>query len=189
MICAPIFALVVLPVLSLVIIFLSYRATSVTAGAESVPPKLESYTELWQVSLDNLDGLITRANVHFDEDISFDDNGSVRIEVDGPETVRLFETGDIDIEKAWLNYQAKVKTENVKGQVYLEMWCCFNGAEYFSRGLNNTLSGTTAEWVLLHTPFMLREGENPDNIKLNLVVDGSGTVWIDEMKLLKAELN
>jgi len=34
-------------------------------------------------------------------------------------------------------------------------------------------------------PFLLHEGENPDNFKLNLVVGGKGTVWIDDIRLLK----
>jgi hypothetical protein len=41
--------------------------------------------------------------------------------------VRLFEVGDIDIENARLIYQARIRTEGVEGQVYLEMGCLFSG--------------------------------------------------------------
>jgi hypothetical protein len=121
--------------------------------------------------------------------MSSDLNGSLRIEAAKPITIRLFETGGINIENARLLYQAKVRTENVQGKVFLEMWCSFPGkGEFFSKGLMNPLTGTV-DWTTLETPFLLKGGENPDNIKLNLVIDGQGTVWIDDIRLLKAPLS
>ena len=103
--------------------------------------------------------------------------------------IRLFETGDVDVEDARLTYQAKVRTEGVEGQVFLEMWCQFAGkGEYFSRDLETPQTGTT-EWSTEETPFFLKKGENPDNVKLNLVVNGSGTVWIDDIRLFRGPLN
>jgi len=73
----------------------------------------------------------------------------------------------------------------VEGQVYLEMWCHFAGrGEFFSRGLQTPLTGTT-DWTSGETPFFFKKGENPDNIKLNLIIKGKGTVWIDDIRLLK----
>lgn len=37
-------------------------------------------------------------------------------------------------------------------------------------------------------PFFLQKGENPDNVKLNLVIEGKGTVWIDDIHLYKGPL-
>ncbi len=66
------------------------------------------------------------------------------------------------------------------------MWCVFKDkGEYFSRALHDPFTGTT-DWKLQQTPFFLEKGQNPDNIKLNLVINGQGTVWIDNIKLLKA---
>ena len=59
--------------------------------------------------------------------------------------------------------------------------------EYFSRDLGSPLTGTV-DWSAEETPFFLKKGENPDNIKLNLVVEGKGTVWIDDIRLLRAPL-
>jgi hypothetical protein len=102
--------------------------------------------------------------------------------------VRLFELGDIDVENARLIYQAKVRTEGVEGQVYLEMWCPFPGkGEFFSQGLQTLLTGTT-NWTTEETPFFLKKGENPDNVKLNLVINGKGTAWIDDIRVLKSPL-
>ena len=33
--------------------------------------------------------------------------------------------------------------------------------------------------------FILEKGQNPDNVKLNLVIEGKGTVWIDDILILK----
>jgi hypothetical protein len=143
-------------------------------------------TELKQYSLDSTEGVLTQSGVTIDRQISSDGKGSLRIEVTKPTTVRLFETGDIDIESARLIYQAEVRTENVEGQVYLEMLCRFPfKGEFFSRGLIEPLTGTT-NWTTVETPFLLKKGENPDNVKLNLVIEGKGTAWIDDIRLLKA---
>jgi len=156
--------------------------------AATSPPDAIEVTELRRFALDNTEGLITQSGVRIDEQISSDGNGSLRIEAMEPTTIPLFETGDIDIENTRLIYQAKVRTENVEGQVYLEMWCHFPGkGEFFSRDLLSPLTGTT-DWTTQETPFLLKKGENPDNVKLNLAIDGKGTAWIDDIRLLKAPL-
>ncbi|MHC4424927.1 MAG: DUF4190 domain-containing protein [Planctomycetota bacterium] len=149
------------------------------------PPEAIELTQLRQFALDDTDGLLTQSGVGIDRQISSDGNGSLRIDATESTTVRLFETGDLDIESASVIYQAKVRTENVEGQVYLEMLCHFPGkGEFFSKGLTSPLTGTT-DWTAVETPFLLAEGENPDNVKLNLVINGKGTVWIDDIRLLK----
>ncbi len=138
--------------------------------------------------IDSLEGIITKSGVQMDEKITSDGNGSLRITTSEPTTVRLYETGDIDIENARLIYQAKLRTDGVEGQVYIEMWCHFPGkGEFFSRALQSPLSGNN-EWTSQETSFFLKKGENPDNIKINIVVNGKGTVWIDDIHLVKAPL-
>jgi hypothetical protein len=46
----------------------------------------------------------------------------------------------------------------------------------------------TNNWSTIETPFFLKKGEKPDNVKLNLVVNGKGTAWIDDIVLLKGPL-
>ena len=64
----------------------------------------------------------------------------------------------------------------------------FRSGEFFSRGLADAVSGTT-DWTWRETPFLLPEGERPDLIRLNLVVEGAGKVGIREVQLLRAPLN
>ncbi|UCE64962.1 MAG: hypothetical protein JSU85_08735 [Candidatus Zixiibacteriota bacterium] len=136
----------------------------------------------------NLDGFLTQEGVEVDRDVSSDGNGSIKIVAPESTTVRLYEAGDIDIENVRLAYQAKIRAENVIGQAFLEMWCVFEGkGEFFSRGLRTLVTSDT-DWKDTETMFYLKAGENPDNIKLNLVINGSGTVWIDDIKLVKHPL-
>ncbi len=155
------------------------------AGCSKTSQQVE---ELRKYPVDSLEGIITQSGIQIDKQFSGDGNGSLRITATEPTVVRLFEVGDLDIENARLIYQAKLRTENVQGQAYLEMLCHFpSKGDFFSRGLQSPLTGTT-DWVTEETPFFLKKGENPDNVKLNLVIDGKGTVWIDEIKLLKGPL-
>lgn len=144
--------------------------------------------ELKRYPIDGLDGVISQSGVEFDRESSSDGGGSLRIEAQGPTVVRLFETGDPDVENARLIYQARLKSEGIEGQAYLEMWCSFQGkGEFFSRGLHTPVTGTT-NWSTNETPFFLQKGENPDNIKLNLVINGKGRIWIDDIRLIKGAL-
>ena len=146
-------------------------------------------TEIIHYSLDNFDSLITRENIGLDNVFTSEGSGSLRIVAAESTTVRLFETGDIDIEDCRLTYKSKIRTEDFTGQVFLEMWCGFPGkGEYFGRDLQSPVTGSV-DWVTEETYFFLKKGENPDNVKLNLVINGTGKVWIDDIYLLKTSLN
>ena len=148
----------------------------------------QEVAELQHFPLNTMEGIITRSGVEIDKDISSDGAGSLKIAAAEPTTVNLFEISDINIENARLTYQARVRTENIEGQVYLEMWCHFPGqGEFFSRGLQTPLKGTT-EWTTVETPFILQKDQNPDYVKLNLVIDGQGIAWIDDVRLIRGTL-
>jgi hypothetical protein len=146
-------------------------------------PSVTPEKVLFESSIAELTNVLTRSGVELDTEISSDGNGSIKIVAEGPTTVRLFEVEGIDVEDARLIYRARIRTEEVRGQVYLEMWCRFPGSgEFFSRALDSPISGST-EWISQETPFLLEKNQKPDLIKLNVVVDGTGTVWVDEVKL------
>lgn len=144
--------------------------------------------ELKRFPVDSLDGIITRSGAVLDKETSSDGKGSLRIHAAEPTVVRLFEISDVEVENARLTYRAKLRSSNLHGQAYLEMWCRFPGkGEFFSKGLQSPVTGTM-NWMSAETPFFLKKGEKPDLIKLNLVIDGRGTVWIDDIRLLKSPL-
>lgn len=154
-----------------------------TARVSAAPP-----VELKRFPLDSLDGVRATTGVNFDAQTSADGKGSARVDAASPMTVPLFEVTDVSIENATLIYQASLQSEKLDGKAYLEMWVRLPGkGEYFSRGLDRTITGTTS-WMTVSTPFFLQAGQKPDLIRLNLVVQGKGRVWVDDIRLLRAPL-
>jgi len=169
--------LIILPALCAAVIMLAASLFG-TAHAETI----------LSFPMDSLDGVITRSGVTVDKNVSSDGQGSLRIETSGPVVIRLFEVENLNVENERLIYQAKLRSENLEGQAYLEMWLQFpEMGEFFSRGLQDTISGSN-EWSSVRTPFFLQKGQIPELAKLNLVINGKGVVWIDEVELIKEPL-
>jgi hypothetical protein len=163
-------------------------AIAVAAASCSKKEPEPSVVVLVEYPISGVLDVLTRDSTAVDSFITSDGNGSLRIHVDTTTTIRLYEAGDLDVENARIVYQAKIRTEGVEGKVYLEMWCSFPGkGEYFARALQSPITGTT-DWTSQETLFFLKPGENPDNVKLNIVVDGKGTVWVDDVRLTKGPL-
>ncbi|HTD88830.1 MAG TPA: hypothetical protein VK850_19820 [Candidatus Binatia bacterium] len=102
-------------------------------------------------------------------------------------TVSLFEvpTGD---EQCMLTFKAKMRTSDLQGRAFLELWCRVPGVgEFFSKGLNKAVRATT-DWASYEIPFFLKKGQKADLVKLNLVVEGIGKTWIKDVELLKTPL-
>lgn len=162
-----------------------------TAFASALLPacsESQEAVELRRYALDSREGVISASGVAVDSTITSEGAASLRVDAASPTRVLLFETGDIDVEDARLIYRARLRTEDLGGSAYLEMWCVFEElGEYFSRALHAPLSGAN-DWTTQETPFFLERGQNPGNVKLNLVVEGTGTVWIDDVRLLMAPL-
>jgi hypothetical protein len=174
-----------MPIIRTVVWCMACLVVVLVSGCSTKPAEP---TEIKVYPVDSKEGIIAPSGTEIDTEISSDGRGSLRIAASEPTTVALYETGDLDVEDARLIYRANLRTENLDGQVYLEMLCEFAGkGVFFSRALQSPLSGTTG-WQFQETPFFLKKGENPDNAKLNLVIDGKGTVWIDDIRLLKAPL-
>lgn len=127
------------------------------------------------------DALLTRDGVTVDGE-------AWRIEFNEGRSVRLFEETEPRVDQCILTYRARVRTEGTQGRVYLEMWCRLPGrGEFFSKGFQQAVKGTT-DWSNHETPFLLKAGQQPDLVKLNLVCEGAGTVWIKDMELLRTPL-
>jgi hypothetical protein len=104
------------------------------------------------------------------------------------QTIRLFEVENPAVEQCLLTYRAELKAEGLQGRAFLEMWCRLPGrGEFFSKGHQQAVSGTV-NWARYEIPFYLRRGQKPELIKLNVVVEGQGTVWLRDVELLKTAL-
>jgi hypothetical protein len=166
------------------LIFFALLMTACTRSQlYSAPP-----VELKHLALNSLEDVRATTGVSFDRQTSSDGKGSLRVDADGPMIVPLFEVTDVSIENAILIYQASLQSEKLDGKAFLEMWVRLPGkGEFFSRGLDRPITGTTS-WMTVATPFFLQAGQKPDLIRLNLVVQGKGRVWIDDIYLRRAPL-
>ncbi|MCZ6685313.1 MAG: hypothetical protein O6849_04950 [Candidatus Dadabacteria bacterium] len=140
-------------------------------------------------SISNVEEIITRSGVEIDRDISSDGNGSLLINTKEPITVELFELDDKDFGNQRLTYKAQMRSENLqateemRGISYLELIAKFpDGQKLISRGPRVPLSGTT-EWRPVETILYLDKGNSPERVKLNLIVEGEGKVWVDSVIL------
>ncbi|MBM4383325.1 MAG: hypothetical protein FJ091_08120 [Deltaproteobacteria bacterium] len=139
---------------------------------------------LYADGLDSERSVAPQRGLTFDPAVSVDGRGSFRIEASGERTV--IHLADVPIEAPKLprvSYRAKLRGENVAGRAYLEMWVTVkNHGEFFSRALHSQISGTS-DWSTHEAPFFLEADQEPTRAKLNVVVEGTGTVWVDGIRL------
>ena len=140
--------------------------------------------ELAKLGLDDTSHLGPK--IELDASNKIEGNASIKISTEGPSTVYLGQIDNLDVENSQLVYSAKVKTE-LQGSAYLEMWVQVGKDQYFSRGMNNSQKGA-ANWKTIKTPFMLQKGQKATKAILNLVINGSGQAWIDDIVLSKEPL-
>jgi len=140
--------------------------------------------ELKRLSLDDASTLGT--TIRTDTAVKTEGLGAIRIDTKTPTTVCLGEVTGLDVDQARLVYKARVKSDLV-GSAWLEMWVAVNGGNYFSKGLEHPAKGKM-DWTLLQTPFYLQKGQKAQKAILNLVIDGTGTVWVDDALLAREPL-
>ena len=197
----PCLGLLIIPGLVLLSLF-HVRTSTAVAVEQAISKKRAKIEELQQLAsnhlvshktypMDTLEGLLSQGLAEIDKEVYVSGGGSLRIISESAEkrTIRLYETEPIDIKGVILIYSAQIKSALQDGRAYLEMWCDIPGkGEFFSRSIETPIMGTT-EWTTVQTPFRLEHGQSPANVKLNLVIEGSGAVWVDDIKLSSSPLH
>jgi len=148
------------------------------------PPKAE---ELKSFRLNTMNGVLA-ANASIDEAQSADSTskGALRIEAPGTGmTVKLVQTGPLNVDNCILIYRATFRCKELSGRAYLLMTIHFpDGLETMARGSEQAILGSVP-WVTEDITFTLEKGKKPDNVTLGLVTEGTGSVWVNDVKLLK----
>jgi hypothetical protein len=156
---------------------------ALAAGCSS--KKAEPPSDEAAFAADNLDGVVSNDLVVFDQAVSADGKGSLKIAVEQPTTIRLYEVPLPKVENSNMIYQAKVKAQDFGGDAYLQMLVHFpSGGEMEAQNYDKATGGTT-DWVAMEVPFNVRKGQKPDVVRLNLILNGAGTVWVDDVRLHK----
>lgn len=75
-----------------------------------------------------------------------------------------------------------------KGQLYEILRPCLIGQRenqpYADLGAKLGLTGSEG-WATYQAPFFLKAGQNPDLLKLNVVVEGRGRVFIKDVRVIR----
>jgi len=138
---------------------------------------------LTQLGLDDASSATPR--IETDTNIKVEGTGSIKITTQWPTTICLGDVSGLDVENAVLIYSARVRTQlEEPGTAYLELWAHVDGGQYFSKGLQDAL-GPNADWSTVQAPFVFQKGQRPDKVTLNVVVNGKGSVWVDDVVLSK----
>ena len=129
-----------------------------------------------------IDPTIARTNIAVHQDAWL-------IDTKEKQTFRLFELEDPEAQQCLITYRARIKSDGLAGRAFLEMWCRFRGGGSSSPRASTNPSAVFTEWASYEVPFYLKKGQKPDLIKLNLVVEGVGKVWIKDVELLRTPLS
>ena len=140
--------------------------------------------DLRKLNLDDASAIGT--TIQTDTQVKAEGRGSIKITTQWPTTICLGEVKGLNIAAAKLVYKAKVKSD-LEGTAFLEMWAHVGGGQYFSKGMNDVVSQKT-DWKIIQTPFLFQKGQQPDKVTLNVVINGKGTVWIDDIVLSREPL-
>jgi hypothetical protein len=133
--------------------------------------------------LSSVGAIITRTGVTLDTAVSPDRKGVIRLDSTGPTTIQLAEVRPEDVENVTLVYRGHLRTQALRGHAYLEMQCSVRGVgELPSKLSGSSVTGTT-DWVSQQTEFFVQKGRQVKMIKLNVVVDGPGIVWVGPILL------
>jgi hypothetical protein len=161
-----------------------------TCGGESPPerpadaaPVGDTPVEIAHFPLDG-SSLPAGRDATFDPGVSRDGNGSLRVESEQGGRLRLYELDDVGTVEGRLVYTGFLRSYELRGKAFLEMWCRpKEGDPVFVRGLPSSVAGTsdwTPQTIGFSDPDLC---ENPVSIELNVVIQGPGTVWIDDLRL------
>ncbi len=167
--------------LLLLLAMVSLLTASLGCNKKPGPPK-----DINVFSCDTLEGLLRPGLLSVDKTVFAEGKGSLKISTEIPITVPLFKVSYPRVGGAKVIFRAKLRADNFGGDAYLQEIIHFPGAgQVTAQNYQEAIHGKTG-WVSRETSASVRKGQHPDYIQLNLVVNGQGTVWIDDIHLVKA---
>jgi len=111
------------------------------------------------------------------------------LEANEKTTVSLFEVKQPHVDQCILSYRATAKADQLEGRAYLEMQCRLPRiGDHKTKGVDKALEGPS-DWSLLETQVYLPEGQTPELLKLNLVMEGPGRVRVKDVELIKTPVS
>ena len=146
--------------------------------------------EIIDFSIDSAGDVISTEAVQIDAS----KENALLVDTEKRAEVELFEIDGKELGNTRLTYSARMSSEDLKategtnGISYLRMVASFpDGEELIARGPRVPLKETT-DWRPVDTVLYVDKGVSPERVRLELVVDGVGKVWIRDVKLFHRPL-
>lgn len=166
---------------AMILLFASLALVSCNKKKPGPPKEVDSFT------CATVDRVVAKELVTVDREASSDGDGSIMINTAEPVTVRFFE-GKLPGENCKYTYKVKMKTEKLNGDAYLTMDINYpsGGKQTVQQEARSYLSDTN-DWTQMEITIS-GPNQKPASVVLNVVVDGDGTVWVDDLHLIATPL-
>lgn len=164
-------------------------ASESAIGADGSPAATTKAVEIAHFPI-SVGAVPAGADAVFDPGVSRDGGGSLRVDTQQGGRLRLYALDGLGEVPGRLVYTGFLKSRDLRGAAFFEMWCRpAAGDPAFVRGVNRRVEGTS-DWKPTEIGFSRPDlCSNPVSVELNVVVDGSGTVWIDDLRLWSVPVN
>lgn len=135
-------------------------------------------------------GVPSGADAVFDPAVSQDGGGSLRVDSVRGGRLRLYELQEMGEIQGFIVYTGFLRSRALDGQAMLEMWCRpAEGEAAFVRGAATAVAGDS-DWTPQEIRFSRSElCRAPVSVELNVLIQGEGTVWIDDLRLWSVPLD
>ncbi|HSJ01418.1 MAG TPA: hypothetical protein VK956_03155, partial [Verrucomicrobium sp.] len=80
--------------------------------------------------------------------------------------------------------EAQLKCADAPGGAYLEIWCDLADGSRVSTKAKDLAVRDTAGWLAVRVPVVVKRPVEIRGIKVNLVIEGPGTAWVDDIRFL-----
>ncbi len=141
--------------------------------------------EIVELPINSAQDIVSSGSVRIDPE----SENALLVNSDGKKEIELFDIEGTGLGDKKLTYSAVMRTKDLtstddtRGIAYLELTVLFpDGEELVARGPRVPLSGTT-EWRSAETVLYVDKGGDPQNVSLDLIVDGAGKVWLQDVRL------
>jgi len=135
-------------------------------------------------------GVPSGADAVFDPAVSQDGGGSLRVDSVRGGRLRLYELQEMGDVQGAVVYTGFLRSRALDGQAMLELRCRpAEGEAVFVRGAATAVAGDsdwTPQEIRFSRPGLCRD---PVSIELGVLIQGGGTVWIDDLRLWSVPLD
>jgi hypothetical protein len=167
----------------LVVLIISLLAVFACKKEEPPAPPME----LVSFTADTLDLVLMADYVYSDEEIFAEGSGAIRLTTEMPMSVDIYAVDYPEVENRLLVYKAKIRSQELVGDASLAMKVTLTtGTAFDARQEPSTAVGGTTDWTECEASLLIPAGSEVKSVVLGFSVDGFGTAWIDDLRVISA---